>query len=71
MGVFHHSSEEKQFFYAMKVVKMATIYAMDMLVALDKFGGLNIDPVNSRWSKPPPGYSKFNVDGGFWDDHGS
>lgn len=50
---------------------MATIFTTDMLVFMDKFGGINIDPVNNRWSKPPPRYTKLKVDRGFRDDQGT
>ena len=52
-------------------VKTVNIFAMNMLVTLELMGRFSINPVNSRWSKPPKGYSKLNIYGRFCDGQGS
>lgn len=38
---------------------------------MDQFSWSNLDPVNGRWFKPPPGYLNLNVDGSFRDGIGT
>ena len=46
---------------------MVATYSTYMQISLQNFRGFGIDPVNSKWSVAPPGYSKLNVDGVFRD----
>lgn len=51
--------------------KLASTYSTDLSISMEQFHGFNLDPVNGRWCKPPPGYIKLNVDGGFRDGIGT
>ena len=64
--VFEHKK-----FSVIKVNKLANSYYTDMSISLQRFESFNLDPVNSIWSVPPPGYKKLNVDGGYRDGHGA
>lgn len=38
------------------VYRRAIVYATDMEIKLEKVHGLNLEPVNGRWFRPPSGY---------------
>ena len=54
-----------------KVQRLASIFSTDMQVSHKQFTSFNLDPVNGRWIKPPPGYMMLNVDGGFRNRQGT
>lgn len=49
------------------VIRQATNLTLDIQIPLDQFGITGPDIANGRWTKPPPGYLKPNVDGSFRD----
>ena len=57
-------------FCLLKVTKPAYTHYTDSLISANQLEGFSIDPVNSRWTVPPLGYRKLNVDGGFRDGRG-
>lgn len=75
LGIYGKPRNEEVFgqmvFSTYKVIRQASMFATDMQLKLDQFTYLNLDPTNGRWFKPPPGYFKLNVDGGFTDRQGT
>ncbi|KAM7514052.1 hypothetical protein LguiA_003635 [Lonicera macranthoides] len=54
-----------------KIVRQEATYATDMQIKGKQIMYLVIDPVNGRWTCPPPSYVKLNIDGSYRDNCGT
>lgn len=54
-----------------KTICLANMLSMDMQIASNQAQNFNFDPINGRWTWPPPGYYKMNVYGGLLNGCGT
>ena len=64
--IFEHHA-----FVPSTILRQAYTYVLDLQISVQQMSSYVVDPINGQWSKPPPGYLKLNVYGGFLDSQGS
>lgn len=62
---------ENKYFSSYVVVKQSSTLVPNLKISSNQFNFFNIDPVNGCWCKPPPGYLKLYIDGGFNEGKGT